>query len=142
MKPPVRTPKPGTEKWPVQTTPATVPDDEENEIDTDATEQKPTGTGNNFMGAIIAIFTFFLVLCSFITIYIFYYHGDRLKHFLRRQHDKKSVAPVNTSLESPVIETAAPVRPPRTKRLSQSISADESSVLTGTDAKTTDNLSV
>lgn len=142
MRPPVKTPKPATEKWPVQSTTASVPDDEDNEIDTDATEQKPTGTGSNFMGAIIAIFTFFLVLCSFITIYIFYYHGDRLKHFLRRQHDKKSATPANTSVESPVVETAVPVRPPRTKRLSQSISADESSVLTGTDAKTTENLSV
>lgn len=67
IKPPTKV-KPSTEKWPTNDA-----DVHENEIDHDHNEasetvedvQKPVSGVSNFFGAIIAMFTFFLVLCAF-----------------------------------------------------------------------------
>jgi hypothetical protein len=140
IKPPTR--KPATDKWPTDE-----PNVEENEIDHDhdhdhATEdesaQKPPQS-SNFFGAVIAIFTFFLVLCTIAAIYIYFYHGDLLKQMLysrrnnvvssessHRQfktplHFASSTA--TTTVSSAPLETtlSPPARPPRTKRLSQTL---------------------
>lgn len=122
IKPPTKV-KPTTDKWPTN-------DPNENEIDhddtlTDANEdvQKPP---SNFFGAIIAMFTFFLVLCAIAAIYIYYYHGDLLKRLLRRQQ-KLQKLPLDSDGSSSVSSIASssplepPVRPPRTKRLTQTL---------------------
>lgn len=80
IKPPTR--KPATDKW---------PNVEENEIEhnhdhdhdhaTEDESQKPAQS-SNFFGAIVAIFTFFLVLCTIAAIYVYFYHGDLLKQML------------------------------------------------------------
>lgn len=127
--------KPGTDKWPT-----VVPDVHENEIDhnhdhdhseTNEDLEKPPQPPSNMYGAIIAIFTFFLVLCFLAAIYIYFYHGDLLKRLLRRQRVSQQKTPLRG--DSPVSSIAPPTRPPRTKRLSQTlkdIPHDSSSIMT------------
>jgi hypothetical protein len=140
LKPPVKI-KTTTEKWPVDEP----NNDEDNEIDhdhdhdhsttsdTDVSQenQKPT-PASNFYGALIAMFTFFLVILAIIAIYIFFYHGDFLKQLLQvntnHHHqqtsdqklplDNSSVSSITSSSMLPPIP---PLRPPRTKRLSQTL---------------------
>jgi len=126
--------KPPTKQKPSVSTTEKWPSDEDNEIDhhddhdSDATnETSETQKPSNFYGAIIAVFTFFLVLCALAAIYIYFYHGDVLKSVLRR-HQQQQKAPLSTNNNStPVgsisssLEVASPVRPPRTKRLSQNL---------------------
>ncbi|KAG5681733.1 hypothetical protein PVAND_011142 [Polypedilum vanderplanki] len=118
------------------TTPKRPTDDEsDNEIDHDhedteleATEDannKPTPV-SNFYGAIIAIFTFFLVLLTIIAIYIYFYHGDFLKQLLRRQRNSQNQQKVPLDTASSISSVTSsdmspPMRPPRTKRLSQTL---------------------
>jgi hypothetical protein len=133
--------KPTTDKWPTN-----VPNVHENEVDhdhdhdheagTNEDVQKPPAGSSNMYGAIIAIFTFFLVLCSLAAIYIYFYHGDVLKRVLRRQRISQQKTPLRG--DSPVSSIASspfepPTRPPRTKRLSQTlkdIPHDSSSIMT------------
>lgn len=123
IKPPTKV-KPTTEKW---------PDVNENEVDhehdheePDTTEdvQKPANSSNIY-GAIIAIFTFFLVLCTFAAIYVYFYHGDLLKRMLRmqRKHQKTQLHENSSSTISSISTSPMepPVRPPRAKRLSQTL---------------------
>jgi hypothetical protein len=140
IKPPTKV-KPSTDKWPTGD-----PNVHENEIDhhdhdhdgTSGNEevQKPPASPSNMYGAIIAIFTFFLVLCALVAIYIYFYHGDLLKRMLRRQRISQQKTPLRSdspvsSINSSPIEP--PSRPPRTKRLSQTlkdIPHDSSSIMT------------
>lgn len=127
IKPPTKV-KPSTEKWPTNED-----DVNENEIDHDHSEvsgtvedvQKPVSGVSNFFGAIIAMFSFFLVLCAFVAIYIYFYHGDLLKRMLRRQisPQKNHLQTDNSSVSSMTSDSPMepPVRPPRTKRLSQTL---------------------
>lgn len=133
--------------------PTEAPNDEDNEIDHDhdhehsevePTEdnQKPT-TVSNFYGAIIAIFTFFLVLLAIASIYIYFYHGDFLKRVLRRQQisqNPQQKVPLDTSSISSIASSdllpppPPPVRPPRQKSRNitqtlSNISHDHSSIL-------------
>jgi hypothetical protein len=132
--------KPTTDKWPTD-----VPNVHENEIEhnhdhdhseTNEDEQKPQPAPSNMYGAIIAIFTFFLVLCSLAAVYIYFYHGDLLKRMLRRQRVSQQKAPLRSVSPASSIETSPfepPTRPPRTKRLSQTlkdIPHDSSSIMT------------
>jgi hypothetical protein len=96
--------------------------DEPSETDEDS--QKPAPPAN-FFGAIIAMFTFFLVLCVFVAIYVYFYHGDILKGFLRRQNHQTApfVESSNCSVISSVSSSSPepPMRPPRSKRLGQNL---------------------
>lgn len=143
LKPPVKI-KPTTEKWPTER-----PDDNENEIDHDHDDHNTQVETNeeankpnpvsNFYGAFIAMFTFFLVLLAIAAIYIYYYHGDFLKQILRRgQNSQNQKVPLDGSSASSIISTdmlpPLPIRPPRTKRLSQTlrdIPQNSSSILGG-----------
>lgn len=115
MKPPSRV-KPTTEKWP--------PSDVDHETSTVSNEdvQKPPQESSNVYGVVIAIFTFFLVLCALIAIYIYFYHGDFLKGLLQRQESQQKPT-INSSAVSTISSSPSepPVRPPRTKRLSQTL---------------------
>jgi hypothetical protein len=112
-------------------------DHEHSEVETTQDNQKPSPV-SNFYGALIAMFTFFLVLLTIIAIYIYFYHGDFLKGFLRRrqvsQHPNQKI-PLDTSSVSSITSSdllPPPVRPPRNKRLSQTlkdIQHDHSSIL-------------
>lgn len=139
MKPSLRpsTKKPTAVYPPVSTTEST-------EIsETEKPEQGQKPAGSNFMGALIAFFSFFLVVCGLATVYIYHYHGLSIKHFIRRQmgqdkqnlSDSHSESPSSTNSNSSInMPDEPPVRPPRTKHLSQnirSIAAAESSILTG-----------
>jgi len=57
-----------------------------------------------YFGLLMAVFSLFLVLCGFIAVYIYHYHGKRFKLFMRWNQNKK------TAPELP------PVPPPRTRR--------------------------
>ena len=66
----------------------------------------------NLLGAIISVYTFFLVIFFIFTIYVIYYHGDILKNIIQRHQDDLS-----SSLSSQIILFESPV--PGAKRLSQ-----------------------
>jgi len=131
IKPPTKV-KPNTDKWPSDVNTNEIDHDHDHNHDHDETAsgtnedaQKPAAP-SNFFGAIIAMFTFFLVLCAFVAIYIYFYHGDILKRVLRRQHSqqKTPLHTVNSSTVSSITSSSTievPVRPPRTKRLSQNL---------------------
>ncbi|XP_019555760.2 uncharacterized protein LOC109425025 [Aedes albopictus] len=102
--------------------------------DTSVDEEMPTGV--KYMGPLVAILSLFLVLCGFAALYIYHYHGGRIKALMRWNRDKnqKMAAHVGESAPSFTEPTSPPVPPPRTKRIShqiRDIEADESSVLTG-----------
>lgn len=110
-------PKPPTDTKPSYEEPTADEADE-----TADTTEKPAAV-SNFFGAIIAMFTFFLVLCTIIAIYVHFYHGDLLKRALRRQQrtspfDSESSSSISSSSASPI---PPPVRPPRIKRLTQTL---------------------
>lgn len=132
--------------------PTEVPNDEDNEIDhhhdhehseVEPTENQKPSPVSNFYGAVIAMFTFFLVLLAIAAIYIYFYHGDFLKRVLRRQQvsqnpqqkvilDNSSISSIGSSDLLP--PPPPPVRPPRTKsrNLTQTLSNiphDHSSIL-------------
>jgi hypothetical protein len=133
IKPPVKV-KTTTPKRPTD-------DDSDNEIDHDhdheETEIEAAEDNNNkpspvsnFYGALIAMFTFFLVLLAIVTIYIYFYHGDFLKQLLRRQRSSQNQqkVPLDTASSISSITSSSdmspsppPTRPPRTKRLSQTL---------------------
>lgn len=143
IKPPTNV-KPSTDKWPTN-----VPNNEENEIDHThhdhdehgtSTETTERPSGSNFFGAIIAVFTFFLVLCAIAAIYFYFYHGDILKTFLQRNQRNNQKTPLNSasSNSSTISSSEPPMRPPRTKRFSQTlkdIQQDHSSILVGCEKK-------
>jgi hypothetical protein len=149
MKPPTKV-KPSTEKWPTNVHENEIEhnhdhDHDDTSSDTNEDVQKPPQGSSNIYGAIIAVFTFFLVLCSFVAIYLYFYHGDVLKRLLRRQRNQQkkpfnddSSSSISSSPSSPM---EPPVRPPRTKRLSQTlkdIQFDHSSIMTANEKDFTD----
>ncbi|XP_058824278.1 uncharacterized protein LOC131684983 [Topomyia yanbarensis] len=99
------------------------------EQDTDD-EMQP---GVKYMGPLVAILSLFLVLCGFAALYIYHYHGGKIKALMRWNRDKNQKFPQHIEVSAPTMEKP-PVPPPRTKRISQQmrdIEAEESSVLTG-----------
>ena len=127
--------KPTADKWPPNVNENEVEHDHDHNHDhhptpseTNEDSQKPSSPSSpsNFFGAIIAMFTFFLVLCAFAAIYVYVYHGDILKSLLRRQHYHentllRNVNPSPTSLLEPLPQDEPPQRPPRTKNLAQNL---------------------
>ncbi|KAL1398933.1 hypothetical protein quinque_000294 [Culex quinquefasciatus] len=91
-----------------------------------------------YMGPLVSILSLFLVLCGFAALYIYHYHGLRIKALMRWNRDKNQKNAshhLETSSQSSADSVSLPpVPPPRTKRLSQQIrdiEAEESSILTG-----------
>lgn len=90
---------------------------------------------SRLLGPIVAAITLLVVVCMLATIYLYYYHGQRVKHLMLWKREQKT--PINsypTTITSASVAPMPPIRPPRTKRLSQTIheiDANESSVLNG-----------
>lgn len=99
---------------------------------------QPEADGPRYLGPIIAALALLVVLCLLAMVYLYHYHGQRVKHFMRWKRDQKT-APTAAPFQSvvstqPQTSLPPPVPPPRTKRLSQSlpeIDPNESSVLNG-----------
>lgn len=74
---------------------------------------------------IIAVVALLIVLCLLAAIYLYHYHGQRVKQFMhwnqhQHQHQHHQKAPMrSTSMSAP--PNMPPAAPPRTKRLSQTI---------------------
>lgn len=133
-QPPLRPLKPAT-KATTKATSTMRTTDVSGEVDASATNEE---TGPIYLGPLIAVIALLAVLCVLVAIYLYNYHGQRIKHLLHWNNDHKAAAKradatnTNTITLPPPPSTAAPVPPPRTKRLSQSlhdIEATESSVL-------------
>lgn len=90
---------------------------------------------SRYLGAVVIILsTLLVVLCLLFAIYLYYYHGSRVKHFMhwnQQTHHKSSpmsgmsVGSKPVSMHQPAYpppEFDPPVPPPRTKRLSQTLS--------------------
>lgn len=79
-----------------------------------------------YLGALVIILTALLVvLCLMAAIYLYHYHGERVKQLMHwnKEHQqtqtKKSPAPIHMTQPPPPPNVEAPVPPPRAKRLSQ-----------------------
>lgn len=97
--------------------------------DVETFEEPIYDDSSRYLGAIVIILSALLVvLCLLFAIYLYHYHGNRVKQLMHwnQQHQKSS--PVNMSTSKPVSPTYPPpsfdppVPPPRTKRLSQTLS--------------------
>lgn len=119
---PITEVQPYTEKWP-----SIVSDDNGNESDnnqdnedtpSNEDSQSPSSTQSYLFGAIITVFTFFLVLFALIAICISYYHCNILKSILQRSSFRDDCS---SSIISIASSSEPPVRPPRTKRITQTL---------------------
>uniref|UniRef100_A0A1B0D6C3 Chitin-binding type-4 domain-containing protein n=1 Tax=Phlebotomus papatasi TaxID=29031 RepID=A0A1B0D6C3_PHLPP len=123
--PPLRPVRPGT-----KTTPKTKMS-EATRLPPGAADE-PLPEGPKYIGALIAIVSLLLVLCCLAVVYLYHYHGQRIKHLMRWQRTKAPATTAHlTSVES------APIPPPRTKRQGHhgsEIDARESSILTGSNS--------
>lgn len=139
-QPPLRPLRPSTKTTPPQhTTTTQTKQPESGAADQPIDEEE---TGPRYLGILIAILSLLLVVCVLATIYLYTYHGQRIKHLMhwKKEHGTAtsqskpfSSVPAVTPLSNNL--TIPPVPPPRTKRLSQSmqeINPSESSVLNGT----------
>ncbi|XP_055638079.1 uncharacterized protein LOC129776450 [Toxorhynchites rutilus septentrionalis] len=113
--------------------PGAVPEEGTTSIDEQSNE---VPQGVPYMGPLVALLSLFLVLCAFAAIYIYHYHGGRIKALMRwnREKNQKQAQHADPNTENFVDSGNPPVPPPRSKRISQQIrdiEADESSVLTG-----------
>lgn len=140
-QPPLRPLRPGTKPTTTRTkstdtTQSTTPTNAEKGQTTLETEESPS----RLLGPIIAALTLLLVLCILASIYLYYYHGQRVKHLMLWKREQKTQIisyPPSVMQPASVPTALPPVPPPRTKRLSQTIheiDANESSVLNGLDS--------
>lgn len=135
-QPPLRPTRPGTGK-PTTRAPATEPtptsaDGEDAEV---AAEDGP-----RYLAPIIAVVALLVVLCILASIYLYNYHGQRIKQLLHwnRANKQQTAEPWSTPVSSmppPSLVSVPPVAPPRTKRLSQSLSDYEVNGLGGPSLK-------
>lgn len=132
-QPPLRPLKPAT-KATTKSTSTMRTTDVSGEVEATATEE----TAPLYLGLLISLISLLAVLCMLVAIYLYNYHGQRIKQLLHWNKDHKAskqAADITTHTNAtlpPPPSTVAPVPPPRTKRLSQSlhdIEANESSVL-------------
>ncbi|XP_055850562.1 uncharacterized protein LOC129915123 [Episyrphus balteatus] len=119
------------------------PSTEENQTQATTKDEQPLPEEvSPYLAIFIAAITLLFVLCILASIYLYHYHGQRVKQLLRWKNakDDKSGKGV-TNMQEAVREASdlkcstlamPPIPPPRTKRLSQSkvkeFSADQSSV--------------
>ncbi|CAD7092479.1 unnamed protein product [Hermetia illucens] len=134
-----------------KTTPSSTDTSEEEPDYGETEEQIPEEY--RYIGIIIAIVSLLLVLCLLAAIYLYHYHGGRVKQLLHWQRQKdasanlSAVSPsstLTTNLSTPIDVADSkmpPVPPPRTKRLSSvhEISPEESSVVIGQEPMRTNN---
>lgn len=134
-QPPLRPLRPGT-KPTTRTKPTDTTSKSPSELEKDKTtetEESPS----RLLGPIIAGLTLLVVLCVLASIYLYYYHGQRVKHLMLWKREQKTPIISFPPAMSPSVTTMPPIPPPRTKRLSQTlheINADESSVLNGSNS--------
>lgn len=96
------------------------------DIETDAQEHGP-----RYLAPLIAILTLLVVLCALAAVYLYHYHGQRIKQLMAWKREQKTQ---NISFPPAIIgsqqqkhymppppSVPPPVPPPRTKRLSQSV---------------------
>jgi hypothetical protein len=95
------------------------------------------------MGALIAFFSFFLVVIGLATIYVYNYHGVYIKHFIGKRlnqnihykNDNRSNSVNSTDMTSAINTVQEPPkRPPRTKQSShnnniRTITPEESEIM-------------
>lgn len=133
--PPLRPTRPGTKTTPrgkitdgTKSTPAT---------DVETFEEPVYDPNTRYLGAIVIILSALLVvLCLLAAIYLYHYHGNRVKQFMhwnqqqqQQQHQQKTPMPTSLDASKSIIVTPtypppnfdAPVPPPRAKRLSQTL---------------------
>ena len=112
MRPPTRAPsvnRPTTAKYPVTT-----------ELASPGHDPEHGPQGSNFLGALIAMMSFFLVVCGLAAIYLYSYYGLRIKHWLNKnRHGKVPTGSDSSSTSSSSIglPETPPIAPPRTKRI-------------------------
>lgn len=108
--------------------------------DEDATGEEISDTSSRYIGVLIAFITLLFVVCCMVVLYVYHYHGERIKNMLRWRRDKSdSTTNSTTTLHcdsnySMNLNLSAPVPPPRTKRLSSNlpeINAADANVLSG-----------
>lgn len=135
-QPPLRPLRPGTKpttRTKSTDTTSTTPTNSE-KGQTLETEESPS----RLLGPIMAALTLLVVLCVLASIYLYYYHGQRVKHLMLWKREQKTpIISYPPAMQPTSVPTLPPVPPPRTKRLSQSIheiDANESSVLNGLDS--------
>lgn len=97
--------------------------------DVETFEEPVYDQSSRYLGAIVIILSALLVvLCLLFAIYLYHYHGNRVKQIMHwnQQHQKpanmsasKPVSIVSPTYPPPAFE--APIPPPRTKRLSQTL---------------------
>lgn len=125
--------KPTTRTKPTDTSKKTTTESEKGQT---LETEEPT---SRLLGPIIAALTLLLVVCILASIYLYYYHGQRVKHLMLWKREQKTpIISYPPAIISPSVTTImAPIPPPRTKRLSQTIheiDANESSVLNGSNS--------
>lgn len=145
-QPPLRPMRPSGTKAPTKPTHSTTSSSAKPEAGEQPGDEP---TGPRYLGPIIAALSLLVVLCVLATIYLYSYHGQRIKHLMRWNRPEKKSQSIGQqpqhqhqhiiggkAFTPPPHPTMAPppVPPPRTKRLSTSmaeIDANESSVLNG-----------
>lgn len=103
------------------------------DIETDAQEHGP-----KYLGPLIAVLTLLVVLCALAAVYLYHYHGQRIKQLMQWKREQKtqniSFPPAISASGNqqqqhrylpPPPSVPPPVPPPRTKRLSQTVHHDE-----------------
>lgn len=136
-QPPLRPLRPGTKPTArtkaTDTTSTSTPSGTE-KGQTSETEDSPS----RLLGPIVAVFTLLVVVCMLASIYLYYYHGQRVKHLMLWKREQKTpIISYPPSAMPPSLTPMPPIPPPRTKRLSQTIheiDANESSVLNGSNS--------
>lgn len=130
-QPPLRPLRPGTKP-----TTRTKPTDATSKAPSETEQGEPSESEEmpgRFLGPIIAAFTLLVVLCILASIYLYYYHGQRVKHLMLWKREQKTpIISFPPAMSSSLTTAAPPIPPPRTKRLSQTlqeIHSSESSVL-------------
>lgn len=123
-QPPLRPIRPGTGK-PTTRAPVTEPP---TAPAADAEDGAGAEDGPRYLGPIIALAALLVVVCVLATIYLYSYHGQRIKQLLHWNRTNKQPAaataepwstPVSAMPPPSVGSVVAPVAPPRAKRLSQ-----------------------
>lgn len=124
--PPLRPIRPGTK--PTQRAKISDATKSTPSADVETFEEPIYDNSSRYLGAIVIILSALLVvLCLLFAIYLYHYHGSRVKQFMHWNQKHQKSPQDNMSLTKPVSPTYPPppfdppVPPPRTKRLSQSL---------------------
>lgn len=132
--PPLRPIRPGTKTTPRAKITDGTKSTPHPDTEVETFEEPVYDSTSRYLGAIVIILSALLVvLCLLAAIYLYHYHGNRVKQFMHwNQHHQKTVpntmsggkpvsmvSPTQPTYPPPAFD--APVPPPRTKRLSQTL---------------------